>query len=148
SWDLNGVGYPASCGYRGGGGGGGRAAPAPYIPPPPSPAQIAAQQANAINENGLRAEKAGNLALAISLYEQALRLSPRADISNNLAHARAQALDRQAIEAERAGNSALALRLFEQAVQALPADKYYDPSRITLRKNIAQTRAHLEEQQG
>jgi tetratricopeptide (TPR) repeat protein len=146
TWDLNGVGYPPSCGYRGGGGG--RAAPAPYIPPPPSPAQIAAQQANAINENGLSAEKAGNLALAISLYEQALRLSPRADIANNLAHARAQALDKQAIEAERAGNSALALRLFEQAVQALPADRYYDPSRATLRKNIAQTRTHLEEQQG
>lgn len=148
SWDLNGVGYPPSCGYRGGGGGGGRAAPAPYIPPPPSPAQIAAQQANAINENGLRAEKAGNLALAISLYEQALRLSPRADIANNLAHARAEVLDKQAIEAERAGNSALALRLFEQATQALPADRFYDPARTTLKKNIAKTRAHLEEQQG
>lgn len=146
SWDLNGVGYPPSCGYRGGGGG--RAAPAPYIPPPPSPAEIAARQANAVNENGLSAEKAGNLAHAISLYEQALRLSPRADIANNLAHARAKVLDKQAIEAERAGNSVLALRLFEQAVQALPADRFYDPARTTLKKNIAQTRAHLEEQQG
>jgi tetratricopeptide (TPR) repeat protein len=148
SWDLNGVGYPPSCGYRGGGGGGGRAAPAPYIPPPPSPAQIAAQRAHAINANGLSAEKAGNLALAISLYEQALRLSPSADIANNLGHARAAVFDKQGIGAERAGNSALALRFFEQALQAMPADRYYEPGRATLRKNIAQTRAHLEEQQG
>jgi tetratricopeptide (TPR) repeat protein len=133
------------CGPCGGGGGG---APAPYIPPPPSPAEIAAQQARAINQNALSAEKAGNLALAISLYEQALRLSPTADIANNLAHARTEVIDKQAIEAERAGNSALALRLFEQALRALPADSYYEPSRVTLRKNIAQTRAHLEEQQG
>jgi tetratricopeptide (TPR) repeat protein len=147
SWDLNGVGYPPSCGYRGGGGGV-RAAPAPYIPPPPSPAEIAARQANAINENGLRTEKAGNLALAISLYEQALRISPRADIANNLAHARAALLDKQAIEAERAGNSALAVRLFEQALQTLPTGSFYDKGRATLKKNLAQTRAHLEEQQG
>jgi hypothetical protein len=132
------------CGCGGGGGG----APAPYIPPPPSPAEIAARQANAINENALSTEKGGNLALAISLYEQALRLSPRADIANNLGHARAALLDKQAIEAERAGNSALALRLFEQAMQAMPADSFYEPGRATLRKNIAQTRAHLEQQQG
>jgi len=131
------------CGGGGGGGGGGYVAP-----PPPSPAEIAAQQANAINENGLSAEKAGNLALAISLYEQALRLSPRTDIANNLGHARAALFDKQGIEAERAGNSALALQLFEQAAQAMPADSFYDPGRATLRKNIAQTRAHLEQQQG
>lgn len=129
------------------GGGGGYQAPA-YVPPPPSPAQIAAQQAHAINENAIRAEKAGNLPLAISLYEQAMRLSPSAATANYLGHARAQLLDKQGIEAERAGNSALALRLFEQAVQALPADRYYEPSRVTLRKNIQTTRAHLEEQQG
>ena len=151
TWDLNGVGYPASCGYRGGGGGGGGGyvAPAPYIPPPPSPAEIAARQARPINDNGIRAEKAGNYDLAVTLFEQAVRLSPNdAVLVNNLRHARAQVIDQQGLQAANAGNSALALSLFEQAWRMLPSDHSYDVGRATLKKNIQQARARLQEQEG
>jgi|SRR5450756_94005 len=151
SWDLNGVGYPASCGYRGrgGGGGGGYVAPAPYVPPPPSPAQIAAQQARPINQAGINAENAGNLPLAVSLFEQAVRLSPGdAVLVNNLRHARAQVIDNQGIEAARAGNWALALALYQQAFQLMPTEPHYSSGRATLRNNIQQARNQLEQQQG
>jgi hypothetical protein len=149
SWDLNGVGYPPSCGYRGGGGGGGYVAPAPYVPPQPSPAQIAAAQARPINQAGINAEKAGNLALAVSLFEQAVRLSPGdAVLVNNLRHARSQVIDNQGIEAARAGNWALALALYQQALQLMPTEPHYDSGRATLRSNIQQARNQLDLQQG
>jgi tetratricopeptide (TPR) repeat protein len=151
SWDLNGVGYPASCGYRGGGGGGGNTyvAPAPYVPPPPSPAEIAARQAFPINENGIKAEKAGNYALAVSLFEQAVRLSPNdATMANNLRHARAQVVNSEGLQAARAGNWTLALTLFDQAFRLMPSDHFYDVGRATLRRNIQETRNRQQEQEG
>jgi hypothetical protein len=150
SWDLNGVGYPASCGYRPPGGGGGRyVAPAPYVPPPPSPAQIAAQRAHAVNEAGVKAEKAGNLDLALSLYEQAVQLNPGDPVlANNLRHARAKVVNNQGLQAFNAGNWALALSLFEQAWRLLPGDRTYDRARATLRTSIQTARNKTEEQAG
>lgn len=133
----------------GGGGGGGYVAPAPYIPPPPSPAQIAAAQARPINENGIRAEKAGNYALAVSLFEQAVRLSPGdAVLVNNLRHARSVVTNNEGLQAARAGNWTLALALFEQALQTMPTDSSYEKARATLRKSIQPSRNHKEEQAG
>src|SRR5580704_14306528 len=72
SWDLNGVGYPAECGYRGRGGGGG--APQPYVP-------SAAKRSDDINTAGVQASNAGNWALAASLFEQALQINPSSTVA-------------------------------------------------------------------
>ena len=124
------------------GGGGGYVAPRPYVAPQPTAAQIAAQRASAIADEGVKAEKARNWTLAMSLYEQALRLNPNSRvIRGQLGHVRAAALNAQGGEAFKAGNWALAITLFERALQVTPKDKYYEPTRITLGKNIAKARA-------
>ena len=106
------------------GGGSRNAGPQPYVAPQPSPAEIAAQRANAITAEGVRAEKVGNWTLAVSLYEQALRLRPNNRvIMDNLGHARAAVFDTKGLEAEKAGNWALAIRYFEQALKATPKDR-------------------------
>src|SRR6266700_5365821 len=68
--------YKCAMGCGSCGGGGGNVAPRPYIAPQPTQAQIDALRGNAITADGVRAEKAGNWTLAVSLYEQALRLRP------------------------------------------------------------------------
>lgn len=130
-----------------GGGGGGNVAPQPYVAPQPSPALIAAERGNAITAEGVRAEKAGNWTLAVSLYEQALRLRPNNRvILDNLGHARAAVLNAQGVAADKAGNRALAISFFEQALQVDPKDASYARSRASLVENIAVTRARMQEQ--
>lgn len=111
------VGRCAQGGCGGGGGGGG------YVAPPPSPAEIAAAQASAVNNDGLNAENAGNWTLAASLFEQALRINPNDPvIANNLNMARAHLLNDAGIEADNVGNSDLAVSLYEQALRMSPND--------------------------
>jgi tetratricopeptide (TPR) repeat protein len=77
--------------------------PAPYVPPPPTPEQVAAQQADALNEKGIDAFKAGDFAEAVSLFAQAVEAAPHdAVIANNLANARDRLKTQQDSETRRA----------------------------------------------
>lgn len=120
SYDLNGVGYGDNCPYLGGGSTDGGT----YVAPP-SPAEIAAQQAYALNEDGISAMNAGNYARAEQLFDQASKKTPYdATIAGNLKAARNlqrfQAVFPQGVDALKSQNYAEAIRYFEQADSIIP----------------------------
>lgn len=133
SWDANGVGYPASCGYRGRGG---NVVQQPYVP-------SAAKRADDINSAGVQASNARDFARAASLFEQALQINPNdAAAAINLRNTRAILVNEEGLKATKASNWNLAVSLFEQASRINPND-------AMIAKNLTQSRAiakHFAEQ--
>lgn len=126
------------------GGGGGNVTPQPYVAAQPSAAEIAAQRAHVLNEAGNNAYNAKNWTLAISLYAQALQLTPNdTRIANNLRGAHAAQINGEGMKAARAHNWALAVKLFEQAVRTGAANEL---SKRTMENNLKLARAALDEQ--
>lgn len=90
-YDLNGVGYPASCGYRGGSSQRNSTAARPQ-PTGPSRAEIARRQrvaaSHAYNDQGITAYDRGDWAEAVRLFQLSLNNDPGDEVvSHNLARA-------------------------------------------------------------
>jgi tetratricopeptide (TPR) repeat protein len=127
SWDLNGVGYPPECGYRGGRG---TVQQQPYVP-------SAAKQADNLNSAGVAASNARDFARAASLFQQALQIYPNfGPAMINLRNTRAILANEEGVKAFKAGNAALAVRYFEQALRINPND-------AMAASNLRQARAQL-----
>ena len=133
SWDANGVGYPASCGYRGPGG---NTAQQRYVP-------SVAKQSDDINSAGVQASNARDFARAVSLFEQALQINPNNPAAAlNLRNTRGILVNEEGLKAFNAHNWNLAVSLFAQASQLKPND-------AAISNNLTQARAivkHFEEQ--
>ena len=99
---------------------------------------MAAQEANALNEQGRTALNAGDFTRAETLFRQALEKTPNnVVIANNLG----LALEQDGTAAFNVGNLARAEALYQQASQEYPGD-------TTIAQNLAMVRDRLASQQG
>ena len=135
--DLNGVAY----GNCPSGGGGGYRAPRAYRPPPPTRAEIAAQRAYALNQQGVALDFAKNYAAAADYYGRAAALTPNDPvILRNLAGAQ----NRLGLDAFNNGDYTGAMNYLRLALAHIPPS---DPGVSIIRASIAAAQERIDSAQ-
>ncbi len=126
TYDLNGVGYPPSCGYRGGTGGG-------YVPPPVNP-RIG--QANGLNEDGRAAFARNDYEAAADFFRKAFATYPDPTYKENELNALSSQHFDRGLAAYNAKNWQFAIDEFERAI-SLRASPEADENIRLARSQIA-----------
>ena len=107
----------------------------------PSAEEVAARQANELNEQGLAAYKKGDWAAAEVFFRQSLENMSNAPVVRaNLAYTQ----NHEGVDAYKAGNFAAALNYFQQAIAILPVG---DPGTQVIRDDVAAAQSKIDQAQ-